>query len=300
VAQAFQPVGLWHRLSSLCLGRPTGSPLRCVGRVAKTPRGQRARRVVPLQPLGPPTSQVPIGGTSMRKPGTAARRGAWALARFLHRNQLSGEREKNALAGSQLQLLVPKLRMPSALRSLDKAFFSFSPAFGTHGAQKRAKAHIPGLLQDDARVSFIVSRRSSSQSRWHRLSKLCLGRPTGSPLRCVGRVAKTPRRQRARRVVPLQPLVPPTSQVPVGGTGFPACASGDPPGRPYDLWDAGQRRRVWGGGVVGARRCLARLGGHLWGAGRRRNSRTSCFLILRARRSFRTGTVWPVSASTTT
>ena len=52
--------GLLHglRLSSLCLGRPTGSPLRSVGRVAKTPRRQRARRVVPLQPLVPPTSRA--------------------------------------------------------------------------------------------------------------------------------------------------------------------------------------------------------------------------------------------------
>jgi len=79
------------------------------------------------------------------------------LARFLPRNQLPGENEKNASAGPQLQLLVAKLRIPSALRSLDRAFFSFSPASGTNGAQKRAKAHIPGPLQDHARVSFIVS-----------------------------------------------------------------------------------------------------------------------------------------------
>jgi len=31
----------------------------------------------------------------------AARRAWWALARFLHRNQLPGEKEKNALAGGQ-------------------------------------------------------------------------------------------------------------------------------------------------------------------------------------------------------
>jgi len=70
----------------------------------------------------------------------------WALARFLHRKQLPGEKEKN-----------PKLHMPKALRSLDKAFFPFSPALETHGAQKRAKAHISGLLQDRGRVSFMVS-----------------------------------------------------------------------------------------------------------------------------------------------
>jgi len=40
---------------------------------------------------------------------------------------------------------------------LTKHSFSFSPALGTHGAQKRAKAHIPGLVQDHARVSLIVS-----------------------------------------------------------------------------------------------------------------------------------------------
>jgi len=49
----------------------------------------------------------------------------------------------------------------NALRPFGKAFFSFSPASGTHGAQKRAKAHIPGLLQDHAWVSFLVLRRSS-------------------------------------------------------------------------------------------------------------------------------------------
>ena len=74
----------------------------------------------------------------------AAHRGVRALARFLHRNQLPGEKEKNALAGCQLRHLVPKLHMPNALRSLDKAFFPFSPASGTHGSQKRAQAHSPG------------------------------------------------------------------------------------------------------------------------------------------------------------
>ncbi len=96
-------------------------------------------------------------GTSMRKPAMAARRGLWALARFLHRKRLPGEKEKNALAGCRLRPLVPKLHMPNALRSLDKAFFPFSPASGTHGAQKRAKTHSPALLRDHARVSFIVS-----------------------------------------------------------------------------------------------------------------------------------------------
>jgi len=93
----------------------------------------------------------------MRKPGMAARRGVWPLARFLHRKQLPGEKEKNALAGPHPRHLVPNLRMSLASRSLDKAFFAFSPALGTHGAQKRAKARSPGLLQDHARVSSVVS-----------------------------------------------------------------------------------------------------------------------------------------------
>jgi len=84
-----------------------------------------------------------LARTSMRKPEPTAERGAWALARFLHRNQLPGEKEKNALAGTRLRFLAPKRRRANALRSLGKAFFSFSPAFGTHGAQKRAKAHAP-------------------------------------------------------------------------------------------------------------------------------------------------------------
>ena len=55
--------------------------------------------------------------------------------------------------------------MPNALRSLGKAFFPFSPASGTHGAQKRAKAHRPCLLQDHARVSFMVSSFLACASR---------------------------------------------------------------------------------------------------------------------------------------
>jgi len=91
----------------------------------------------------------------------AARRSAWALARFLHRNQLPGEKEKNALAGCQLRLLVPKSRIPSALCPLDKAFFSFSPASGTHGAQKRAKAH-PPLPPSRPRAGFLHGLKLSS------------------------------------------------------------------------------------------------------------------------------------------
>jgi len=87
----------------------------------------------------------------------AVRRGMWALARFLHRKESPGEKEKNALAGCQLRPPVPKFHMPNAPRSLDKAFFPFSLALEAHGAQKRAKAHSPGLLQQHARVSFMVS-----------------------------------------------------------------------------------------------------------------------------------------------
>jgi len=104
--------------------------------------------------------------------------------------------------------------MPNASRSLDKAFFPFSPALGTHGAQKRAKAHRPVLLQDHPRVSFMVSgfpahhlvaqafqpvgrgaRRPAHNlacpacnagSWWHRLSSLCFGRRAASPLQDWG------------------------------------------------------------------------------------------------------------------
>jgi len=93
----------------------------------------------------------------MRKPGMAARGGGVALARFSHRKQLPGEKEKNALAGCRHRPAVPESRAPSALRSFGKAFFPFSPALETHGAQKGAKAHSPGLLRDHARVSFMVS-----------------------------------------------------------------------------------------------------------------------------------------------
>jgi len=79
----------------------------------------------------------------------AARRGAWALARFLHRKQLPGEKEKNGLAGCQFSPVAPNDRAPHALRPLERAFFSFSPALKTHGAQERAKAHSPDLSHPD-------------------------------------------------------------------------------------------------------------------------------------------------------
>ena len=91
----------------------------------------------------------------------AARREVWALARFLHRKQLPGEKEKNVLAGGQSRRAVPKRRAPSALRSFGKAFFSFSPAFGTHGAQKRAKAQAPRSISKPA-MGFLHSLRLSS------------------------------------------------------------------------------------------------------------------------------------------
>jgi len=142
----------WHRLSGLCL----------------------------------PCSHTSLGGTSMRKPGMAARRGAWALARFLHRKQLPGEKEKNALAGTRPRLLAPKRRRATASRSFGKAFFSFSPALGTRGAQKRAKArphfHDAGRAAPPAAGTAMPcpykppskppSCREWIPHRWHRLSSL--------------------------------------------------------------------------------------------------------------------------------
>ncbi len=90
-----------------------------------------------------------------------AERGAWALARFLRRNELPGAKEKNVLAGTRVRLLVPKRRKANALRCLAKAFFSFSPAFGTHGAQKRAKAQAPRSISKPA-MGFLHSLRLSS------------------------------------------------------------------------------------------------------------------------------------------
>ncbi len=96
--------------------------------------------------------------TSMRKSELRAERGAWALARFLRRQQLPGEKEKNALAGARLQLLVPQPRRGNALPSPGKAFFSFSPAFGTRGAQKRARAHAPKSIWSQT-TGFLHSLR---------------------------------------------------------------------------------------------------------------------------------------------
>jgi len=156
-----------------------------VGR-ARGPRPERARQ-----------SRAPTGGTSVREPGMAARRDVWALARFLHRKQLPGEKEKNALAGCRLRPLVPKPPpMPSALRSLGKAFFPFSPASGTHGAQKRAKAHSRKSLSTPTSGLLHCLRLSGMffSARWHRLSSLC--RP--AVLAHAGG-ARGPRPERARQ-----------------------------------------------------------------------------------------------------
>jgi len=184
------PYRWWHRLSSLC-------PTR-----GGTPRLRRARRVVPLRTLIPATYRVPIGGTSMRKHPMAAHRGVWALARFLHRKQLPGEKEKNVLAGDQSRRAVPKRRAPSALRSFGKAFFSFSPALGTHGAQKRAKAHTHRPPRR-RRGGFLHSLRlSGAPFRWHRLSSLWSGRRAASPLQDWAVVRRWLRAVRARGPAP--------------------------------------------------------------------------------------------------
>jgi len=72
------------------------------------------------------------------------------------------------------------------------------------------------LEVDPSDVRFLQGLRLSSL-RWR------FHGGTGFPA-CATR-GGTPRLQRARRVVPLQPLIPPTYWVPVGGTGFPACAT---------------------------------------------------------------------------
>jgi len=74
------------------------------------------------------------------------------LARFLHRNQLPGEKEKNALAGCQLRLVTLKPCTPNAMCPFHKAFFSFSPALETHGAEKRAKAHAKRRYEEEERA----------------------------------------------------------------------------------------------------------------------------------------------------
>ncbi len=87
----------------------------------------------------------------------AVRRGVWALARFLHRNHRPGEKEKNALAGCQPPTCRSEALHSERFGPHEKAFFSFSPASGTNGAQKRAKASGPGPFQNRPRLSRIVS-----------------------------------------------------------------------------------------------------------------------------------------------
>jgi len=156
--------------------------------VFPTPRGDtaRQRRARRCRARTVRAATVPgrIGGTSMRKSELRAERVAWALARFLRRNQLPGEKEKNALAACQPRPAVAKRRRPNAFRALGKAFFSFSPALETHGAQERAKAHAAGFIS--APTTGLSHTLGLSTWLlwfwWHRLSSLCFGRRAASPL----------------------------------------------------------------------------------------------------------------------
>ena len=87
----------------------------------------------------------------------AARLGVWALARFLHRNQLPGEKERNAPAARKDQFVVPRGYSLMALCSPWKAFFSFSPALGNPRCTK--------ACQSPARPSLLGSLSSSETSR---------------------------------------------------------------------------------------------------------------------------------------
>ena len=91
------------------------------------------------------------------------------MARFLHRNQLSGEKEKNALGAGQSRPVVTKHRGLSALGALGRAFFSFSPALEAYGAEKRAKA-APAPASHDRGLADWLARGSAPVS----LAK-CLG-----------------------------------------------------------------------------------------------------------------------------
>ena len=128
----------------------------------------------------------------MRKPEPTAERGAWALARFLPRKQLPGEKEKNALADTRPRLLAPKRRRANASRSLGKAFFSFSPVLETRGAQKRAKAHAPRSIWRPTTGLLHSLRLCSSQSRWHRL---CSSQSRWHRLSSLWSLGGTPRLQ---------------------------------------------------------------------------------------------------------
>jgi len=102
--------------------------------------------------------------------------------------QWVARREGKECLGWQLTpLLNLKRRMANASRSLGKAFFSFSPAFGTHGAQKRAKAHAPQSISRQAGASC-TGARSPTCTPCRRVTtparrRLARGRPAGSPLR---------------------------------------------------------------------------------------------------------------------
>jgi len=151
----------------------------------------------------------------------AARRWAWVLARFLHRKQLPGEKEKNALARCQPRPVVPRPRRPSALRPFGKAFFSFSPPSGSHDAKKRAKAHTPNSISRPT-TGFLHTLRLPTPLLcfwWHRLCSLGCNLLGGTGFPACATRGGTPRLHRP--VVKLSGL----GCNLLGGTGFPACAS---------------------------------------------------------------------------
>jgi len=173
------------------------------------------------------------GGTSMRKPWMRARRDMLALARFLPCNQLPGQKEKNALAGTPL-------RLPGASRW--HRLSSLCPRHKSHVRARRCLARgrptgspLPHTARDGTCPPKLRRRRDPSAAAFfHRRGRGDRGGPAEAGLGRHGGL----------------PLPPGATDCPAhhpGGTGFPACAhatnpmsgrgdaspASDPPGRPY-------------------------------------------------------------------
>jgi len=94
---AWDVISLVARSFPACAaGDPPGRPYDGAS-PGETPRLERARRVVRLQPLIPPTYWVPIDGTSVRKAVIAARRGCGLWHAFVHRGFQTQARRKRVL-----------------------------------------------------------------------------------------------------------------------------------------------------------------------------------------------------------
>jgi len=238
----------WHRLSSLWDAGRDAPPTGPITHGASGGHGD----AVPLRPLPglaaseSQTDCMPTLKVRLRpwwhtyeetRDGSAP--GLWALARFLHRKQLPGEKEKNVLAGCQPRPVVPKAcseglqaeRFPSSCQSILFLLACIRNPRCTKACQS-PQPQPPSR----PRAGFLHSLRLSSlflHLRWHRLSSLWdAGRdapPTGPTTHLPRPAAPEVHAHRMRQSNSSRALRAsggtgfPAYSCLSGGTGFPAC-----------------------------------------------------------------------------